>query len=356
MLVWVVVTTAAHGEPIMVRQEVGGRFGYLTGDLEVMISPKYEWASEFGDDFAVVRAVGESHFLIIDRTGSEMATIEAERVSAPSDGMVRARVDGSWGYFNTSGALRLHGYSLAGDFSEGFAFVKSDSRKTGFYIDKDGRRVFGSSAFELGGEFVGGEAVVQVEREGGAGNYYGVIDRGGSFVIEPEFSFLGELSGGYRVAGVGFRRYTGAPQQYGYVTRRGEWAINPEYFGAYPISEGRGLVRYQDFEGQPLPNHYMIISADGSAVSVLPSATRVHSGFRQGLAAISLPQEDVGTTLIGFMDETGELVIRPFIYRDDFRYASGYWLGRARLNDGRTEMVLVDPDTYRVRTVSSLIE
>ena len=67
---------------------------------------------------------------------------------------------------------------------------------------------------------------------------YGYRDRGGEWMIEPQFDFAGEFCEGLAVVGLG--KYPAT--KWGYIDKTGKVVIPAQFDGAHDFSEGRAAI------------------------------------------------------------------------------------------------------------------
>jgi len=164
-----------------------GLYGYKNKtDREIAIGASYSRAWDFSDGIALVNTRGT------DCVGTDQY-----------DGIR---------YINTKGQL-ISGneYMIGSDsFSEGLAFVVSandNDEYEGYYIDKNGTRVFGDKTFVFGDRFIGGYAAVQIAGRNKlsplTGNVnkavYSYINKSGEFVTEKQFDYAESFKDGYAI-------------------------------------------------------------------------------------------------------------------------------------------------------------
>ena len=259
-------TISCFAEPVRVRDGFGGPWGYLDEELNLLIEPQFEYATEFDSGIAVVQDGDEGPHFIIDRTGEHIARIEADGVRNPSDGMIAFNLGRTGGYYDYHGNRRLQGYTNTWDFSEGKAFVTRNGE--GYFIDRDGTRLFPPLTLDRGYEFHDGLAVVRVKPPNSSETRYGMIDESGAWVIDPRYSFLGEFSEGIAVAGFG-------EKSYGYIDREERIVIEPQFTAARPFRNATAFVTREEGPRFAYPAHWELIDRDGNIVNALETDIRL---------------------------------------------------------------------------------
>lgn len=140
-------------------------YGYIDTSGNMVIIPRYKYATPFENGRAVVK-LDTGECAIIDRNGA---------------------------------ALKTFDYSLMNDLSEGLAeFMPAQGKKWG-YVDENGKVVI-SPKFIDTYPFKGGMAVVNAAPDYGI-NEYGVIDRSGGYLLKPEYNDIMNLGEGMLAAG-----------------------------------------------------------------------------------------------------------------------------------------------------------
>lgn len=134
--------------------------------------------------------------------------------------------------------------------------------------------------------------------------FSGYVDRSGTLVIAPEFSYAGTFTNGLAVVSYG----TGTGRIYGYIDRTGKFKVEPEYRYAEPFFDGvavvgKGGYAYELFgEVTWAGMEYGFVNASGKRLPGwgYSKARR----FSEGLAPVQ------GGSNWGFVDPSGKLVIK----------------------------------------------
>jgi hypothetical protein len=167
-------------------------YGYIDKSLKIAIEPKFNYAGKFSDGLARVTGLDGSDYYI-DKTGKKVLDI-----------------DGS-------------------DFSEGFAFIKSD-RKYGF-INKSGETVI-QPQFDFATFFYEGLVAVEIDDK------WGFVDSNGKTIIPFQFDEVDEFSEG--LAGVRLK------DKWGFIDKTGQTIIPFEYEATDGFENGIGSVKIND--------------------------------------------------------------------------------------------------------------
>ena len=299
-----------------------------------LLRTKYSNLAYFSGGLAavVVGAYSEQKYGFIDTKGeliieprfkpSMSHHWRVEALSRFSEGLASVRVNDLYGYINRRGAFVIQPqFVVAGDFSDGRAFVKI-KEKGGGYVDKSGRWLIGpSSEIVAGGKFREGLAPVKFDPAG-----WGYLDTTGKVVIRPQFSKALEFVDGVAAAYTGRALY--APYEsgwsyslaahwrigslsrfaeglasvrlgknYGFIDKTGAFVIQPQFAFAGNFSEGLAFVKLGRQGGY--------IDHDGHWV-IGPSEDYLNGReLREGTAAVNFDQG------WGYIDRAGKIIIAP---------------------------------------------
>jgi hypothetical protein len=293
--------------PMLFPVRQGTKWGYIDRTGTLVIDFKYDDAGSFSEGLASVK-VGDV-WGCIDESGSIVIAPQYENPLWFSNGLARVWTSVEKGYIDRSGTLVIRNdpeWDWTSDFSEGLAAVGFEytmSSDVG-YIDTNGKLVIKIAGADSARDFSEGLAVV---RQGG----YGYIGRNGRFVIDPQFYEADEFTDGLAVV---------------------------------------EIESYFDEEKRWLVSQYQIIDTHGNAVVTLDGYSTVGS-LREGRAYAfladafgisSLPapgEEYVPPVAVGFIDETGALVIPV-----QFTNAGDFAGGLAQVTCANDKMAYIDLD------------
>lgn len=114
------------------------RYGYIDTNMNIVIEPKFDYATGFHEGFAVVKMGGK--WGCINGTGDIVVPCQYDMVQPFHEGLAAVAVDGLVGYVDGGGSLVIPPqFDSAKAFSEDLAAVKMNGG-WGF-IDKTGKRV-----------------------------------------------------------------------------------------------------------------------------------------------------------------------------------------------------------------------
>ncbi len=164
-----------------VRQN--GLYGYLDKAGRVVIPCRYTWAGDF-DGGRAVAAKADGKWAVIDTAGQELTV--RDYISGYSEGFAWFKEGDKYGFLDINGAVAVPArYDLAGDFSEGLAWVGEaggDGYRYGF-IDATGALVIPMSYDYAGYRVFFSDGLAQVTRRVNGKLLSGYIDKSGKTVI-----------------------------------------------------------------------------------------------------------------------------------------------------------------------------
>ena len=360
-----------------------GTWGYVDRDGLEVIPCRFDEARPFHEGLAAVRQGNKWGF--IDKLGNWILKPQYSRVGHFRQGRAWATGQGGIGYINPEGKwLIAPQFELAYDFEEGVARVKDNNRyglidSMGAYILQP--KYISISAFDQhqlavatymadrqrqclinkkGEQLTGGLLEIQAFSEGLAvariKKGYGFINTLGEWVIEPKYSKVGPMSEGMaaaqregrcgyidrhgeEVVKLEFSRckdfddgtavvYQGM-RKAGLVDQEGRVVLEPGINRLLEFTEGRGLVRDQDYrfyfitdraimyegyyqEASPFRHGVAVVRMNGKwgvinqkGIEVIPPKyDKIHS-FQNGFAKVQV------TGLHGLVNLEGKLIVDP---------------------------------------------
>ena len=203
--------------------ENGGRYGFIDGGGEFVLSNVYKYATVFkdgnawvvrkGDAPGLINRKGELKFTLREAVEVEIFYEDLARFSVKENGRLR------YGFVSRRGEKVVRPlYYGATRFSEEMASVEDMNGQWG-YIDKNGEVII-PAIYDEALPFSDGKAIV---RRGGK---WGVIDKEGKYRIEPSFENLIADKCFYMVYENGL---------WGWCDKDGKWLIKPQYKAVYPF-------------------------------------------------------------------------------------------------------------------------
>ena len=163
--------------------ERDGLFGFKREDGTVIVEPQYKFVDKFHGDYCLVfHDYGQCG--MINRNGKVIVPVQYEEVNYPTEGMIRIRENGLYGFYDTAGNLVIKPqYRTTSGFSEGLAAA---------IVDIDSITAF-----------------------------YGYIDKNNNLAIKPQFEYAFTFSEGYAVA----KKY----DRFGLIDRSGKEVFTFKY-------------------------------------------------------------------------------------------------------------------------------
>lgn len=256
-------------------------------------------------------------------------------------------------------------YSTVGFFKEGLAWAEK-SGKYGF-VNKANEVVI-PFKFSSCNDFDKGRAIVQVDD-----TLFGIIDRSGAYIIEPQYKDIGQFSEGLI--------YAIKDSLYGYFDGLGYPRIPEQYEEAFSFSGGMAKVTFKGLEGyidafgsfkvKPL---YESINLFGDSAIIIEGDESYKLANFQGNEIKTVPIEEIGVLVsdralvisddkIGYLNKQGHAVIPPsFDYFTNAR-SEGEFVGMYAKVSKANKFGIIDrfgkpiiPFTYsKLGSVSSLI-
>ncbi|MDQ0874359.1 hypothetical protein QFZ77_003018 [Paenibacillus sp. V4I3] len=246
-----------------------------------------------------------------------------QQVQYFTDGLAAFKRDNRWGFIDEEGAEVIRpSFDRIGFFSEGVALVSTEQNS--LLIDHSGQvlqkyeNVFEEKPFL--NCFVEGHAIVTVNGQ------YGLLDRNGSFALDPVFSAIRQVCNGFAVV-----QQKGMPS-FLWRTDGTRMEAPKGYTIAGGFSEGLAPVRS---EGDR--HYFSFMDLNGDIVLENMPIMLLSQGFNSGLMPIPGPKKKYG-----YMNTKGEIVIEP-----KFDTALGF-IGDAALveNRGKTSFIRLDGTPY----------
>ncbi len=324
-----------------------GRCGFIDTAGNIVVEPKFYKAGSFSEGLAFLCNAG--HCGYIDKAGNIIIEQKFDDAKSFAEGLAPVKVGQKWRYISKDGVI------LAGDdfdeawpFSEGLGVVGvvrtnfydrrfggySGTRMAYGFIDKNGIYVIQPKFFSAE-PFSDGLSRVEIP----AGDWFGemqhyiFIDRNERQVSkrleyakpfkdglalvkdkDQNFGFIG-TDGRFAIKFQSKDSFFYSDErisileniQYGYIESSGEFLIAPQYYQARSFSNG---LAYVEDRGQR-----QFINKEGEVLIKLPG-TMIPQNFLEGLAAVSVwdPKSDDRKSLFGYMDTSGNFVIKPQFY------------------------------------------
>lgn len=264
--------------------EINRKWGYINRAGKMEILPRFDTAASFQEGFARVeiRNVRQGW---VSKTGKFLSMPdEVEDFDMLSEGLIAVKIQGKWGFIDTSGKLvipaqfdpsineyRDDNYGGAAGFSGGLAAAKLNG-KWG-YIDRQGNVVI-KPEFDKVLPF--DQDVAAVEMSG----KWGYIRRNGELMISAQFDEVGHFHNGLaqvcanqKCGFLDMKGHLAIPLQFddardfseglaavcmggqwGYVDESGAMVIKPQFISGRPFHNGLALQISKEFRGIPSPD------------------------------------------------------------------------------------------------------
>jgi len=212
----------SSSEGLICFKNTKGKWGYMNQEGEIAIEPKYNDASSFRNELALVTTI------IIDTAGGKAEEKELKGFIDQEGNEV----------IKPSSKL-----SLVHSFSEGLAAYSDGSDWGWGYIDKTGKKVIRTkNDWENVGDFNNGTATVEID------GLWGLINTKGELILNPKYEDPLFFSNG--------RAIVEKDDKFGFINLKGEWIIEPKYEDYVLGFLGRKAIVEND-------NYYVFINRKG---------------------------------------------------------------------------------------------
>ena len=281
--------------------------GYINEAGKLAIPLVFELARPFSEGLAAVRV--NDLWGYVDREGNWIIEPKFEDAYGFSEGLAGVQLNGQWGFIDKNGKWMVEAlFDTVGSFFEGLARVEFNNSEGIYFINTSGKIVINLPDKGSYREFSEDKAVVCNE------DICFYINRQGERVFPTDFEWARSFSEGLAAASVnGF---------WGFIDKSGDWAIEPQFTSVGSFSEGLAAVRKED-------GHWKYINTEAEIV-INPESddllTSFHSAsdFSEGLALVSVLDEEAQEKVYGYINRYGKWVIEP-----SFAYAEGFSNGYA---------------------------
>lgn len=197
--------TPVSGEELLPFQDAfTGEYGYMDGDGDVVIEPRFRRAYEFHQGAAIVEEDLPHDFRYIDIDGEPLHIPRIPERAFPqpfSEGLALVETDEGAYYIDRTGDIVSPMFAAGESFSEGIAIVWKDG---GVYaIDTSFESLFEIRVDPYDtGEYFGRFSSGRMPIKDINGNW-GYIDDEGNIAIRPQYEVVSEFDGDYAYANVG---------------------------------------------------------------------------------------------------------------------------------------------------------
>jgi hypothetical protein len=328
--------------PQLYSVKIGDKYGYMDASGHIVIAPKFEWASSFSEDLALVEIPGKNlNRGFIDRTGKVLfranfpsneqynnTTVIPTTVDSFYDGLALVEIRDQrsvsfFGFIDRKGTLTIAAdFEEAKRFSEGVAAIRIASPDdfsrfaAGFLLPN------GQFAIEPTFEDTDSFSEELAAAEDRSTRKWGYIDHHGSFVIPAQFDRAWQFSQGLALVEKAGKRQ--------FINKSGAIMAGP-YATAYPFSEGSAAVNVggtlRDWGNRAdfvIGGKWGYIGLDGKFI-ISPKFDWALP-FSEGLAAVNVGGTSSGGNISGgkwgFIDVHGSYQINP-TYDGARRFSGG---------------------------------
>lgn len=251
----------------------GRKFGFCDVDRSIVITPKYDFVSQFSEGLASF--IINDKYGFVSKTGEEIIPPKFDSAYQFTEDLAGVELNGKWSFIDKTGKEILSlKYDGVNSFSEGLASVKLGD-KWGF-IDKNGKEAISLKYSEERWSFKDGLALVKL------GYDWGFIDKIGNVIIEFKYADAYPFSEG--LASVYFRSKKWAWANWGFIDRRGNTVIEPNFHEAYSFSEGLALVQPRTLGSR----RWGLIDKTGNEVITLGSYDEFGYFYSEGMTLVKL--------------------------------------------------------------------
>lgn len=164
------------------QSAVTNQFGFIDTTGNVLIPATFKSVGYFINELAWAKTSdGKVGFINSKGEWIIAPKFDYAKDFDPESGLARIKMSGQWAYTNKSGRLLNVATDLFGDFHNGLA--KGELRDKAGFFDKGGNWVI-TPQFEEANSFTNGYTTVK------KGGKWGVIDKEGKWIIQPTFYFV----------------------------------------------------------------------------------------------------------------------------------------------------------------------
>ncbi len=201
------------------------KWGYINSKGDFIISPKYDMASDFVDNLAVVEK--DKLFGVINKTGLEVLKPEFTSIGSIKNGYFTAERNKKLGLYGETGPVVLkENYLSIGENGDGlFVIAKKDGKTSKFgYIDESGREKI-KPKYDLAYMFNNGRALVKEK------DIFKIINENGRVVKSLDYNDVKPIENKdlYVVSHDG--------EKYGFINGDGKIILEESYSWIFDVDE-----------------------------------------------------------------------------------------------------------------------
>ncbi len=260
----------SDGMAIIVKD---GKYGYINKTGKIVIQPNYEVAGTFFNGITYIAQNNKYEF--VDKTGKKINDTPFDGIYFENKTRYAAiKVGDNWGYFDSKKrAVCIQPiFTRAGRFAEDLAFVKTENESG--YIDSTGNFIIklDFKKNEIGGDFSEGIAVIKTETK-----QYGFINKKGEFLNKKLYKPLSEYHDGLLAIHEGTELKFINKEEETVIQLSNIVAYSDFYNGVAVVKENSGFCGLIDKTGK-----YVIKAECKSLTPFLNELARVSLGGKTG--------------------------------------------------------------------------
>lgn len=337
------------------------KMGYINKSGDFKIDPKFDDCTTFSCGYAL--ADNDDDIMFIDKSGKKVKSVD--KADLYDDyfyyNLIRFK-DGDYkGMWDTKFNVAIPAdYKYLGEATKDGLIACSEDNKEYKYIDTKGKTAITGDFYRIY-PFVDGMAVVVEKNDD---NYrYGVIDKKGKYIIEPQKNGLQSIGEGL----LGMKKTNGklvmidkamneigsaydgsngvfscgliavykSEKGYGFINKKGDEIVPCKYANAWNYTDNATWVKKES------DSNWEAIDTKGESLFKLKEDEKPEIGFHNGLALVSRSEWDKENyTYIKtyrYVDKTGETVYKWTPGEDEDEKAPKSWEELDRENIMRTE-------------------
>ena len=349
------------------------KVGYINKSGDFQIDPKFDACATFSCGYALAQKDGD--FMFIDKSGKKVKAVDFENILKGNYHFyynLYTFCDGEYyGMWDNKFNVAISAdYKYLGAATKDGLIACSEDYEEYKYINTKGKTVLTNDEWRSAGSFVDGMAVV-VEKSGKSDDYtyrYGVIDKKGNYIIEPQKNGLSSVGEGLLgmikssngkvvlidkemneigssydfpsmdyspVFSCGLIRVYKSEKGYGFINKKGEEIIPCKYYSAFDFTDNVTFVKKNS------DSNWEAIDKTGETMFKLKDGDSP-DGFHNGLAHIYHYEFDKetykATYSYRYVDKQGDVVYKWTPGEDEEDYAPKSWEELNRQNIMRTEV------------------
>lgn len=338
------------------------KMGYINKSGDFKIDPKFDDCTTFSCGYAFAEV--DDDLMFIDKSGKKVKSVDASDIYDENFyyNLIRFN-DGDYkGMWNTKFEVAIAAdYKYLGEATKDGLIACSEDNKEYKYIDTKGKTAITGDFYRIF-PFVDGMAVVVEKNDD---NYrYGVIDKKGKYIIEPQKNGLQSIGegllgmqktngklvmidkamneigsaydGSHGVFSCGLIAVSKSEKGYGFINKKGEEIIPCKYANVWDYTDNATWVKKES------DSNWEALDTKGESLFKLKEDEMPGSGFHNGLALVYRSEWDKENykyiTTYRYVDKTGETVYKWTPGEDDEDEAPKSWEELNRENIMRTEV------------------